>query len=122
MIDPCIYIGIYVEFRGKPTLSQPHHQPSRRRHQRAQHPRLGGAQRRGGGRLAAAGRRGAGGRDAGVDEVGPAHFVDERRGLDVVEVEGLGFVGGGGGVEGHSFGEAGVAGGQAARGQGDAEG
>ena len=76
--------------------------------------------RRGGGRglLAAAGAAGggAGVGDAGVDKGGPAHFVDEGGGVDVVEVEGLAFVGGRGGVDGHCGGEAAVAGRDGARG------
>ena len=102
------YLWIYRQME---RLSQSRHQPRRRRKQRAPQPPLpqqplSCPQRRGGGFPPAAGRRGAGGWDARVDEVWSAHFVDQRCGLDVVEVEGLGFVGGDGGVEGHCVFEA----------------
>ena len=57
-----------------------------------------------------------------LDEVGPAHLVDHRGRVDVVEVERLGPVGRRARVDGHGAGQAGVAGREAARGQADAQG
>ncbi len=115
---------IGCEARSSQSRHQPRRsdQPARPPHPPRSSSSIATPRSRRGGLLAPAGGTGAGVGDAGVDEGGPAHLVDHGGGVDVVEVERLAAVRGGGGVDGHGVGEAGVAGREAARGELDAEG
>ena len=104
--------------------SQSRRQARRSNQQQPQQPtpRRASNSRRRGLVLPAAGGVGPRVGDGRGDEGGPAHLVDHGGGVDVVEVERLALVRGGGGVDGHGPREAGVAGREAARGERDAQG